>query len=157
MTSGQRANETGNRLERFVKQALEDKGYQEFWNHKEQVFENRKALGGKQYARQVVVGTTIYESKRKCDFLVINRDKFPDALIIECKWQQSAGSVDEKYPFLLFNIMKMGVPSVVLLDGGGYKPSAMAWLKSQSDPNRALIGVWNMAEFQTRINNGFLG
>ena len=30
MTSGQRANETGNRLERFVKQALEDKGYQEY-------------------------------------------------------------------------------------------------------------------------------
>ena len=57
MSSGQRANETGNRLERFVEQALKDKGYQEFWNHKEQVFENRKALGGKQYARQVEVLT----------------------------------------------------------------------------------------------------
>jgi len=58
-------------------------------------------------------------------FLVLNKDKFPDRLIIECKWQQVAGSVDEKYPFALCNIFKIGVPTVRLVDSGGGKPTAL--------------------------------
>jgi len=118
-SSGSKANSTGGALERVVAQALDSKGYSEFWNHKAQAFENRKAIGGKQYLKQLPVGLTIYETVRKCDFLVLNRSKFPKDLIIECKWQQSAGSVDEKYPFLLFNIIKTGIPTVILIDGKG--------------------------------------
>lgn len=153
---GGRANHTGNRLEGFVEDILKREGFQEFWDHKEQIFENRKAVGGKQYAKQVPCGTSIYETQRKCDFLVLNKEKFPDGLIIECKWQQSSGSVDEKYPLTLFNIIKIAVPTIILLDGGGYKPAAMKWLKDQVDPNRALIGVYNMTEFQKVVNNGLL-
>jgi hypothetical protein len=58
---------------------------------------------------------TIYDTVRRCDFFVINRAKFPNDLIIKCKWQQSSGSVDEKHPFLYFNIIKTGIPTVVLL------------------------------------------
>lgn len=151
------ANHTGNRLEKFVEHSLIDSGYTLFPNHREQLFENRKSVGGKQYSMQVPCGTSIYETKRKCDFLVLNQDKFPDGLIIECKWQQSKGSVDEKYPFSVFNIIKIGVPTIILLDGGGYKPAALKWLKDQVDPKRAIIGVYTMSEFQKLVNNGFLG
>ena len=156
-TSGGKANKTGNTLERFVQQALNDCGYAEFWNHKKQVFANRKTVGGKQYSKQLCVGETIYDTPRICDFFVINRDKFPNDLIIECKWQQSGGSVDEKYPLLVFNIVKTAIPTVILLDGGGYRAQAMAWLKDQVNPKGAIIGVWTMAEFQKQVNNGFLG
>ncbi|MBC5826109.1 MAG: hypothetical protein GIW99_00205 [Candidatus Eremiobacteraeota bacterium] len=152
-----KSNATGNRLERFVEHALIDKGYTEFWNHKATAFESRAAIGGKQYLRQLPVGTTIYNTPRKADFFIINAERFPNNLIIECKWQQVGGSVDEKYPFLLFNIIKTGIPTVVLLDGSGYKPAAMAWLKEQVNENGALIGVLTMAEFHTKINNRFLG
>jgi len=106
MTSGQQANRTGGQLEHFIEDALIRRGYSEFWNHKAQAFANRAAIGGKQYLKQVPVGPTIYQTARIADFLVFNKEKFPDGLIIECKWQQSAGSVDEKYPFLLFNVIK---------------------------------------------------
>ena len=155
-TQGGRANKTGNALEVFVENALKSHGYTEFWNHTEQAFENRHSIGGKQYIKQARIGTSIYETKRKCDVLVINKEKFPDGLVIECKWQQSSGSVDEKYPFAVFNILKIGVPTIILLDGGGYKKQAMEWLKTQAHPSKALIGVYNMPEFQTLINNGFL-
>lgn len=157
VAGGTHANNTGNSLESFLEHKLTEKGYQLFWNHRDQIFENRKSLGGKQYAKQVNVGATVYGSVRSADFLVINKDLFPDGLIIECKWQQSGGSVDEKYPFLVVNIMKTGVPTVVLIDGGGYKKSALEWLKNQVDPQRALIGVYTMSEFQKEVNNGFLG
>lgn len=156
-SSGSKANRTGNTLERFVQQALIDRGYVEFWNYKKQVFAQRHVIGGKQFSKQVPIGDTIYDTERKCDFLVINRDKFPKDLIIECKWQQSKGSVDEKYAYLIFNIVKTGIPTIVLLDGSGYKPAAKRWLIDQVNPKGALIGVWDMKEFQTSVNNGFLG
>ncbi len=156
-SSGEKANKTGNLLERFVEQILRDKGYTEFWDHKATAFDNRWAIGGRQYIKQLPVGQTIYETTRKCDFFIINRDLFPDDLIIECKWQQVAGSVDEKYPFLLFNIVKTGIPTIILLDGSGYKKSAMKWLKNQVHEKRALIAFWNMAEFQTKVNNRYFG
>lgn len=156
-SGGQKANKTGNRLELFVEQALKEKGYSEFWNHRATAFENRKAIGGRQYLKQLPVGTTIYNTTRKCDFFVINRALFTDDLIIECKWQQKPGSVDEKYPFLLFNILKTGIPTIILLDGTGYRPAAMEWLKRQANPKRALLGVWDMAEFHKQINDGLLG
>jgi hypothetical protein len=155
--SGEKAQRTGNVLETFVENSLKQRGYEEFWNYKNTAFENRKAIGGKQYLKQLNIGPTIYETPRKCDFLVINREKFPDDLIIECKWQQSGGSVDEKYPLLVFNILKTGIPTIVLLDGEGYRPAALKWLTDQVHPKGALIGVWTMAEFQKHVNNGFLG
>lgn len=156
-TQGGQANKTGDVLERFVERLLQDNGYVEFWDHKEQVFANRHAVGGKQYAKEVLIGESIYGTKVRADFLVINKEKFPNGLVIECKWQQSKGSVDIKYPFNVFNIMKLKVPTIILLDGNGYSKKAEAWLKEQADPSRALIGVHNMAEFQAKVNKGFLG
>lgn len=156
-SGGQQANHSGNTLERFVENALKDNGYQEFLNHKDQVFAMRDTLGGKQYSKQPYCGESVYGSKRKCDFLIINKAKFPESLIVECKWQESAGSVDEKYPFSVHNIIKIGVPTVILVDGGGYKKTALKWLKEQANPSSALIGVYTMSEFQAVVNKGFLG
>lgn len=154
-SSGTKANKTGNRLQKFVEEILRERGYAEFWNYKHQAFDQRKTIGGKQFMKQLPVGKTIYDTERICDFFVVNKDKFANDLIIECKWQQSTGSVDEKYTYLVFNIVKLGVPTVILLDGDGYKPAAKLWLKEQVNPNGALIGVWDMKEFSTRVNNGF--
>ena len=65
--------------------------------------------------------------------------------------------MDDKYPKLLFDILKTGIPTVVLLDGEGYRPAAKKWLEEQAHPKSALIGVWTMQEFQKAVNNGFLG
>ncbi len=156
INSGSKANKTGNLLESFVEQSLIAKGYTEFWNHKTQVFSNRNVIGGRQYAKQVYCGKTIYETDRKVDFLIINKELFPNDLIIECKWQQVGGSVDEKYPFLLFNIIKTSIPTVILIDGNGYRAAALKFLKDEVSKTSALIGAWTMAEFQKQINNGFL-
>jgi hypothetical protein len=153
-TSGGFANTTGNNLEDFVRHCLTRYGYAEFWDHKAQVFHNRQNVGAKQFALQVHVGDTIYKTNRVVDVLVVNKELFPDGLIIECKWQQSAGSVDEKYPYLVWNIIKTKVPTIVLIDGGGFKPAAIEWLKEQANPSSALIAVYTMAEFQKACNNG---
>lgn len=153
---GSKANRTGNQLEKTIADTLEHKGYTEFWNHKAQIFSQRNAIDGKQYAKQVKVGLSIYETERRCDFMVFNKSKFPDDLIIECKWQQKSGSVDEKYPFLYHNIVKTGVPTIVVLDGDGYKPKAKDWLKSFVSHSGSLVGVYSLSEFLKAVNDDLL-
>lgn len=143
-------------LEAVIISALEERDYTELNSRRFQVTANRKLLGGKQFIRQIPVGDTIYETPRKVDFLIINRERFPNDLIIECRWQRSKGSVDEKFPFLLYNIVRTGVPTVILLDGGGYKPSALNWLKEMVNKNGALHAVWTLSEFQVQLNRGFM-
>ena len=160
MTSGQQANRSGRELENFIEDALRRRGYSELEKtHKAQAFANRSTIAGKRYVKQAPVGSSIYGTSRSADFLIINREIFPDGLIIECKWQQKSGSVDEKYPFLLFNINKTSVSTIIILDGGGYKPGAKQWLEEQvgQNMNCALHGVWDMAECQRQINLGFFG
>jgi hypothetical protein len=154
---GTKANRTGDSLENFIEDILLRNGYEEFVNHKKQVFFMRNTVGGKQYSKHPWCGKSIYGIDRKCDFLVMNQEKFPDGLIIECKWQESSGSVDEKYPFMVFNIEKTGVPTIVLVDGDGYRKQALKWLKDQVAIRQFLIGVHTMKEFQKLVNNNFLG
>jgi hypothetical protein len=156
-SGGSRANKTGNNLENFVESALQRFGYAESASSKNELFVARGGMEGKQYGKQVPCGESIYGSSRRCDFLIINPELFPDGLIVECKWQESSGSVDEKFPFTVLNVGKVGVPCVILIDGGGYKEAAFQWLKEQVDPTKSLIGVYTMMEFQKQLNIGFLG
>ena len=156
MSSGKKANKTGISLESFVERALVTSDYKKIIKNKVNTIHEASSLIGRFYITQAPADLTIYNTKRTSDFFVINNDIFSDGLIIECKWQQVAGSVDEKYPFLFENIKKTGVPTIILLDGGGYKPGAKEWLMSKvKEPDNPLLHVWNMQEFQIRVNNNF--
>ncbi|MDR2677681.1 MAG: hypothetical protein LBB26_03940 [Puniceicoccales bacterium] len=155
-SSGSQANKTGNALESFVEGILERNGYTEFINHKKQIFFMKEFIGGKQFSKQSKCGKSIYDTDRRCDFLVMNPAKHPRGLIIECKWQETSGSVDEKYPFAVLNIAKIGTPTIVLIDGKGYKQKAFEWFKKQAAHEQALRGVYTMNEFQKLVNRGFL-
>ena len=156
MSSGQQANKTGDILESTIENLLLRQQYLKFPYHKNQIFTNRAVIGGQQYAPQVVIGSTIYGTSRKCDFIIFNKSKFKNDLVIECKWQQAPGSVDEKYPFLLHNIIKTGIPTIIILDGSGYKPQAKQWLASYVDSHNVLLGVYSLEEFMKAVNNGLL-
>jgi len=151
ISGGTQANYTGNALEQYVELRLVTAGYtrvgpQQF----------KPAMYNEQpiYARQFHAGTSIYGTPSYADFAIYHPQKWPDGLVIEAKWQQVGGSVDEKYPYLVLNIQDCYCyPTVLLLDGGGYKKGAEQWIRSQvGDGN--LLRVFNMVEFQTWANKG---
>lgn len=151
-TQGGTAVEYGNQLERFVWHTLMDRKY-EFVPAKR--FLASRILPQPIFTRQIVIGNSIYNTPLKSDFMLHHPQKWPDSLIIECKWQQVSGSVDEKYPYTVQNIKeKYPCPAVILLDGDGYKPGAKAWLCSQVDDK--LLAVFSMSEFQKWVNKGNL-
>jgi hypothetical protein len=150
---GAQAKKTGTVLERFILLRLTDSDYIFVPRDK---FTPSRILGQPIYTRHFHVGDSIYGTPQYCDFIVYHPQKWPDNLIIESKWQQTGGSVDEKYPYLVLNIqMQYKCPTILVLDGGGYKKGAERWIRSQSG-NANLKHVFNMKEFATWVNKGNL-
>ena len=145
---GQRANYTGNSLEEFIFSTLIRKGYQSVEYRQ---FDAQRFLDQPIFTTHYPIARSIYDTQLYCDFVLFHPTKHPDNLIIESKWQQSRGSVDEKFPFLIANIKeKYPHATVIVLDGGGYKKEADLWLRAQIDGK--LLHVFNMQEFQKWSN-----
>ncbi|MGM3308731.1 PD-(D/E)XK nuclease superfamily protein [Anabaena sp. WFMT] len=151
MTQGGKANKAGKILERTVEGTLAGHGYIEV-SHQKQKQRHELLLNStsspKRYARQVYIGLGIYSTNIYVDFYIIGSVANSSGLIIECKWQNSSGSVDEKLPYVNLNIQNSyPVPAIVLIDGGGMKPGAINWLTTQVNTNKNLLGVYDLSSF----------
>lgn len=162
MQKGTKGNITGNQLEVAVKTVLSGKGFQ-IVNYR--VWEKDPAKYGKELLLENVPFTTIYEHKGNTEFLLLS-DKYKFHIRIECKWQQVAGSVDEKLPYLYLNTIE-AMPEktiMILIDGGGWKPGSIKWLReavknkkyttAQNKDKKIL--VFSLTEFFTWANNTFV-
>ncbi len=147
------ANYTGTVLERFILSRFADRGYTFVARN---LFTPACFLDQPVFTRHFHVGQSIYGTPQYCDFIVFHPQRWPNRLIIEAKWQQSGGSVDEKYPYLILNIqMQYSCPTVLVLDGGGYKQGAERWIRNQAGHGN-FLSVFNMPEFARWVNNGNL-
>lgn len=149
---GRIANTTGNMLEGFIEDILKRKKYT-FVNKKD--FIPASKFNEPIYTRQFEICKSIYNTTLYCDFILFHPEKHPSFLAIESKWQQSKGSVDEKYPYTIINIKeRYPYKTILILDGGGYKAGAEKWLRNQVGDN--LLNVFNMSEFQIWVNKNGL-
>src|ERR671932_22185 len=152
MTQGGRAVISGNVLERTVEIILQAHGYSEICRDlpkkRRRDWLVYSAEPSKRYAKQVYIGAGIYGTDIYVDFYIFDTVAMPAGLIVECKWQQAGGSVDEKLPYLNLNIQNCyPSPSVVLIDGEGMKKGAINWLTRQVDFNPNLLAVYNLSHF----------
>jgi len=124
---GTTANHSGRTLEGIVRGALTAVGLVPV-SHRE--WQKSPELFGSELLLQNVPYDTIYGHRGNTEFLAQSKKHNVNARI-ECKWQQSTGSVDEKFPYLFLNcVNQMKEPLVILLcDGGGAKPGALHWLR----------------------------
>ena len=148
--SGRRANQQGTTLERSVEDMLRE-GYEKVSAKR---FFAANGLSQPIYARQCAAGVSLYRKPRKVDFILYHPQKWPDCLVIECKWQSSSGSVEEKFPFLVQSIEKNNFPTIIVLDGGGYSPDAETWLKAQAGKLdcklRRVLSLGEFARFRSK-------
>jgi len=162
LRQGAKANKQGNILEETVETVFAKKGFEIV---KFSDWKKTPLLYGQEVLFKNVPFTTIYSHKGYTEFL-LRSAKYNINIRIECKWQQSKGSVDEKLPYLYLNCVE-AMPEnniVVVLDGNGWKQGAREWLKeavckkkySKSDSSEKDIKVFNLAEFITWANNTFL-
>ena len=148
-TQGAQANRTGRVLESVVQNAFAQQGFIVL------PYEGYAAGGllAGDYLLKHVPYTSIYGHPAKTEFLALSPARNME-IRIECKWQQVSGSVDEKFPYLFENCKNMPEPAVfILVDGGGYKPGALQWLKTAAAGYSGKdIRVFNMMEFTVWAN-----
>ena len=77
--------------------------------------------------REVSFGKTIIGKNRRIDIFV-TRPGTPDALAIECKYQDSLGTVDEKIPYTLEDIESLRMPACVAYAGQGFSSGILHML-----------------------------
>lgn len=147
-----RANKTGSILEAFVEGILEDARYEKV--HSSLFFAMRE-MQQPIYAPQCDLGRDLYGKVRRVDFILYHPTKWPDCLVIQCKWQASSGSVEEKYPFEVLSTNLNPYPTIILLDGGGYSAGAAQWLRLQAGQN-SLRHVYSQGDFQRFVARGLL-
>lgn len=157
-TQGGIANKQGKILEDAVISLFSRYGFKEV-RHSEWLKQG-SAAGDELLIRNAPY-TSIYGHNAKTEFLAISK-RLKRTIRIECKWQQSTGSVDEKYPYLYLNCVQ-AMPEdeiVIVLDGGGAKVQAVEWLKNAAAQKWLLdgassnkrISVMSLAEFMTWAN-----
>lgn len=117
--AGRKANLNGKNFEDVVEQNLIERGFV-YWNMKGTPPENW-------YTRQFNAGNKLCGARHRVDFMV---DGY---LLIECKWQSSGGSVDEKYPWTMMNLAHTGLQSIMVLEGGGCRPGMVKFLEEFAD------------------------
>lgn len=147
------ANRTGSQLEQSVETLLGQAGYDVV--PAAPLFFALRYMGQAIYARQCETGQDIYGKRRRVDFILYHPVRWPDSLVIQCKWQASSGTVDEKYPFEVLSIRANGFPAIIILDGGGYTKKSAAWLRAQAGKN-CLLHVFNLGDFQRFVSSGQL-
>ncbi len=158
-----RAESTGSVSESTVHGVLTGRGYVELSAHEaleaepeaEQTAMFRdfawRPRPARLFVAQYPIGPSIYGLPLNADFWVRGAPHFPAGLAIEVKWQQSTGSVDEKFPYLVHNIRECyPCPALVIADGGGQRPGALQWLRAQAEGN--LLAVFSLAEFMAWAN-----
>ena len=159
-SQGGLAASSGNTLERTVIATLESKGFETV---RFRVWAKKPHKYGKELLLTNVPFETIYGHNGNTEFLV-KSERYSLEIRIECKWQQSSGSVDEKFPYLYLNcIQQMPEKTIIIIvDGGGAKQGAVDWLRQaaesklfQNSQNETDIQVMNLAEFLIWANTVF--
>lgn len=127
MKQGTRSNVSGAQLEDAIKQVLIRKGFRVV-KYKE--YESNPNYFQEELLLEDVPYTSIYGHQGKTEFLLVSK-KYNLRTRIECKWQQTSGSVDEKLPYLYLNAIE-AMPEkqiILIIDGDGWKKGAIKWLE----------------------------
>ena len=148
MARGARANRRGRTLENAINDLLSEEYEQVSPARFFALRELRQAI----FAEQCPIGRDIYGKQRRIDFILYHPQRWADCLVIQCKWQASHGTVDEKFPFEVLSIQLNEFDTIIVLDGGGYSPGAEQWLRGQAGKNklRHVLSLGEVARFHSQ-------
>lgn len=92
---------------------------------------------------------SIYGTKCRSEFLLRYNGR---AIRIECKYQESPGSVDEKLPYLMMNFTQKvdEEETIIITHGEGFRDGAISWLRESCKDTKCK--VFDLLEFIFYLN-----
>lgn len=153
-TQGAMANKSGHVFEKMAVPVFEANGYPVVaWKQFREHPLDRCAV-------KDVPFINVYGSQSKTEFVIVDGDR---RIRVECKFQTSAGSVDEKFPYMYLNSV-LAYPErevILIIDGDGYRPGARQWVIDRVNENwlgykelGKSIMVMRLTQFTDWVNHG---
>ncbi len=121
---------------------------------------------------EITLGKTIIGKDRRIDVFVVRKHD-QRAIAIECKYQDSKGTVDEKIPYALQDLEALRVPGCLVYGGEGWSsgvlhtlaashlaayclPDALLWARTERTIEldhalASIFGLWDVILSPTRI------
>ncbi len=158
LSQGAKANKTGSICEGILIPLFVKNGYTvikfcEFEKNRNYKRKPNKYKDVKKLVLKNAPYKSIYNHKGFTEFLIINKEK-DRTIRLEVKYQQSSGSVDEKYPYVWLNCVYSFQENeiIILIVGTGAKEGAVRWLKAQAEEKWLLdknktVSIMNIDEF----------
>jgi hypothetical protein len=84
---------------------------------------------GLQVFEEVNLGTSIIGKQRRVDLLIIEPST-KRGLAIECKYQDTSGTADEKIPYALQDLAALRMPGALAYGGNGFSEGVLHLLQS---------------------------
>ena len=141
------ANRQGNILEQQVRQAFASHGFREVAFAEYEKLASGSTLPGVPVPDLLVRRVpyqSIYGHRGVTEFLAVSASRGL-AIRIECKWQQSQGSVDEKFPYLYLNCIQ-AMPERVKTRRAGMAQAGCCFAGRQADSCVQPRGVPRLGE-----------
>ena len=136
ISQGAQANKNGKVFEQMMIPIFKNSGFEIFkeTDLTKKSVKAKLAAGLKKYVITNASYITIYASGGRTEFVIVDD---PRRIRVEAKYQTAAGSVDEKFPYMLLNGIYQYPESEIIfvVDGGGYKQGARDWLKNKIAEN----------------------
>ena len=132
MKQGTKANKSGTRLEDKVEKILLSN--LPIVSRKYSQTKDRRNILLKHVPYTNIYGNT----KCRSEFVLCYNDR---RIRVECKFQESAGSVDEKLPYLFMNFTQ-SIPeseAIIVIEGSGFKKGAKEWLRKKCGGTKVLV------------------
>lgn len=80
---------------------------------------------------EVAIGTSLIGKRRRIDLLVLEPAR-SRALALECKFQDSSGTADEKIPYALQDLQALRLASAMVYAGRGFSDGVLHLLQSSA-------------------------
>ncbi len=162
ISQGAQANKNGRVFENMMVPIFKDAGFEVFVESELKTPTIQEKVSTLQrYVIKNAAYTTIYNEGGKTEFVIVEGNR---RIRVEAKYQSTAGSVDEKYPYMLLNGIYQYPENEIIfvVDGGGYKPGARQWLEDHIKNNwldyqstGKIIKLMTIAEFANWFNHEF--
>lgn len=108
---------------------------------------------GPSYITQAPVCNNIFGLPLRADVFAYHPDIFPNGLLVECKYQHTAGSVDEKVPFVVLTLNAIKASKAALVfGGGGCRDAIIRWANENAESHVDVFS--NDSDFIYFLRNG---
>lgn len=131
-SQGGTAVANGKAFEATIEGTLRARGFELIQESQQNKYPN--VIATNRYVLKNVKFNSVYHHVGKTEFVIVSGTR---RIRIEVKYQAAAGSVDEKFVYMLLNAIQAYPEKEVILivDGGGYKAGARQWIQEMIDNN----------------------